>query len=238
MLCPTRLAERRENPRPTSLTSLGSLGCSLLHIIDFFPNVEFSEQDQRTVTIRSEVEMEVKMMAKEVSALASCNRALRRRLLPITSATFPIGSLGKYKGVLTQFEKLASLASKGDEMLACVRSVPCFRRLAPTRSSPLTLATQHIQKPPCRVSYSAWRRGRLRLHRREFPGDPLSSLSPSLPPILAENAAARERFVARTASRPSSHRRSTEQGSKLHDARLARLWRRLAAEPPAPRQQD
>lgn len=150
---------------------MASLGYSLLHIVDFFSNVEFSDQDKRTITIRSEVEMEVKMMAKEVSALAACNRALRRHLLPTISATFPIGSLGKYKGVLTQVEKLASLASKGDEMLACVRSVPCFRRLAPTRDSPLTLVTQHTQKPPRRVSYSAWRRGRLRVHRREFPGD-------------------------------------------------------------------
>ena len=170
------------------------LSHSLLHILDYFPSLSMRDSDTRTLKIRLGVEMPLKLLAKEVCALASCNRALRRRLLPIMSATFPIGSLGKYKGVLTQFEKLASLASNGDEMLACVRSVPCFRGLAPTHGSPLTVATQHTQKPPCRVSYSAWRRDRLRLHRREFPGDPLSSLSPSLPPILAENAASRERF--------------------------------------------
>jgi hypothetical protein len=130
---------RRPSREPSaSLAHLvGSLGRSLLHIVDFLPNVEFSDHDQRTVKTRSEVEMEVKLMAKEVSALASCNRALRRQLLPIAADTFAIGSLGNYKAVLTKSEKLASLASKGDEMLACVRSVPSCRRLAPTHGSPV-----------------------------------------------------------------------------------------------------
>lgn len=106
---------------------MASLGCSLLHILDSFPSLSMRDSDTRTVKIRLGVEMPLKLLANEVRALAYCNRALRRQLLPIVFADFAMGTLDDDKPNDTEFEKLASLASTGDETLACVRSVwPLF----------------------------------------------------------------------------------------------------------------
>ena len=67
--------------------------------------------------------MPLKLLAKEVSALAYCNRALRSQLLPIVFADFSMGSLDDDKPNDKEYDKLASLASTGDQPLACVRSV-------------------------------------------------------------------------------------------------------------------
>ncbi|GAA5971542.1 hypothetical protein JCM8115_000807 [Rhodotorula mucilaginosa] len=95
----------------------------LLHILDSFPSLSMRDSDTRTVKIRLGVEMPLKLLANEVRALAYCNRALRRQLLPIVFADIAMGTLDDDKPNDTEFEKLASLASTGDETLACVRTL-------------------------------------------------------------------------------------------------------------------
>ena len=188
------------------------------------------DSDTRTVKIRLGIEMPLKLLAKEVRALAYCNRALRRQLLPILFADFAMGGIDDDKPNDDESEKTASLASTGDEPLACVRSV--LASLPLYRLPPASYSSHRLKSHRLRTLNL----GTLTPRGVEVACDCIAvSLSPIYSPFsrkltlgqhrstLAEDARSRDPRVDRAASHPFSNCPRAREGPELYDGRAASL---------------
>ncbi|GAA5885796.1 hypothetical protein JCM3774_005208 [Rhodotorula dairenensis] len=114
----------------------------LLHVVDQFPRDEIA--DPRIITTHVGLGEPVKLHVPEVGALAACNRALRRQLLPTLFSDMVFGDLGASESVLKPDDMVTRLARPSDEVLACVRNL-CIGSLS---LSALETASAYIDKMP------------------------------------------------------------------------------------------